>query len=374
MTSDRSDKRHDGNRDAPHAGPDKTRPVSSRHGRNLSARGRARRLCLPAAVLTTAALLTGAALPAAHSAPRRPLNILLLGTDERDTITTAEKRRFHAGGEPCGCSDSMMLVHLSARRDRISVVGLPRDSFATVPAYRDYAGRLRRAHPVKLNAAYQEGGPELAVKTVSAMTGVKVDKYLQVDFRRFMDTVNRVGGVEVCTPRRLKDSATKLDLRPGEHRLSGGPALQYVRSRHFDNSADLGRIQRQQRFLVQALRALSARKLLADPVRTVNWVRTLLGSGPQGFGVVELVRLASELRKVPVSSTEFTTVPIAGFNPVRRDVGSTLAWDRGKARAVFGKLAKDQPLLVARANPRPKDPPSLLGAPVPVRGSAYACR
>ncbi|WP_234330279.1 LCP family protein [Streptomyces acidiscabies] len=330
---------------------------------------------MPTVVLTTAgALLTGAALPAAHSAPRRPLNILVLGTDERDTITAAEKRRFHAGGEPCGCSDAMMLVHLSARRDRISVVGLPRDSFATIPAYRDDAGRTRHAHPAKLNSAYQEGGPELAVKTVAAMTGVRIDKYLQVDFRRFMDTVNQVGGVEVCTPRRLRDSATKMDLRPGRHRLSGGPALQYVRSRHFDGSADLGRIQRQQRFLVQALRGLQARRLLADPVRTVKWARTLLGSGPQGFGVSELVRLAGELRTVPVGATEFTTVPIAGFNPVRRDVGSTLAWDKSKARAVFSKVARDQPLLVKRANPRPKDPPSLVGASVPVRGSAYSCK
>ncbi|QNP72627.1 LCP family protein [Streptomyces roseirectus] len=347
--------------------------TSDRHRakRNLLSR----RSVLPAVVLTTAgALLTGAALPAAHSAPRRPLNVLVLGTDERDTITTAEKRRFHAGGEPCGCSDSMMLVHFSARRDRVSVVGLPRDSLATVPTYRDDAGRTRRAHPAKLNSAYQEGGPELAVKTVSAMTGVKIDKYLQVDFRRFMDTVNQVGGVEVCTPRRLRDRTTKLDLRPGKHRLKGGPALQYVRSRHVDGSADLGRIQRQQRFLVQALRGLSARGLLADPVRTVKWARTLLGSGPQGFTAVELVRLAGELRKVTVSATEFTTVPIAGFNPVRGDVGSTLAWDGKKARAVFGKLAKDQPLVVKRANPRPKDPPSPVGAPVPVRGSAYACR
>ncbi|WP_338683444.1 LCP family protein [Streptomyces acidiscabies] len=351
--------------------------ASNSSERNLSPllRPSLRRLACTAVVLTTTgALLAGAALPAAHSAPRRPLNILVLGTDERDTITAAEKRRFHAGGEPCGCSDAMMLVHLSARRDRISVVGLPRDSFATIPAYRDDAGRTRRAHPAKLNSAYQEGGPELAVKTVAAMTGVRVDKYLQVDFRRFMDTVNQVGGVEVCTPRRLKDSATKMDLRPGRHRLSGGPALQYVRSRHFDSSADLGRIQRQQRFLVQALRGLQARRLLADPVRTVKWARTLLGSGPQGFGVSELVRLAGELRKVPVGATEFTTVPIAGFNPVRRDVGSTLAWDKSKARAMFSKVARDQPLLAKRANPRPKDPPGLVGASVPVRGSAYSCK
>jgi LCP family protein required for cell wall assembly len=228
------------------------------------------------------------------------MNILLMGTDERDTITDAEKREFHAGDHPCGCTDVLMLVHVSARRDRVSVIGLPRDSYAEIPPYRDEAsGRERPPHPAKINAAFQEGGPELAVRTVEAMTGVSVDRYVQLDFRRFMDGVDEVDGVEVCTPRRLKDSATKLDLAPGTHRLGGGRALQYVRSRHVDGSADLGRIQRQQRFLVQALRRVRSGKVLTAPARTGHLVRTLLGSGRQGFSVGELAELAGAPRGCP---------------------------------------------------------------------------
>ncbi|MCX4700619.1 LCP family protein [Streptomyces sp. NBC_01373] len=324
---------------------------------------------------SAAALLGAPTLPARVSSPHG-MNILLMGTDGRDTISDAEKRRFHAGGIACDCTDVLMLVHVSAHRDRVSVVSLPRDSYAEIPPYRDEAtGEERPPHPSKINGAYAEGGAPLAVRTVESMTGLTVDRFLQVDFRRFIDAVNDVGGVEVCTPRRLRDKATKLDLRPGKHRLGGGQALQYVRSRKVDSSADLGRIQRQQRFLVGALRGLQASRLLADPVAAARVVHTLLGSGrvAQGFEAGELVELAVVLGRVPARATEFATVPISGFDETHPEIGSTLVWDRAKADAMFGKLREDRPLIRAGASPKPLDPPRLANS-APVRGSSYACR
>ncbi|MFI7295608.1 LCP family protein [Streptomyces sp. NPDC050121] len=333
-----------------------------------------RRLMIPGIVLiTTGVLLGSSALPGREHAPGA-MNILLMGTDERDTISAAEKHDFHAGGQPCGCTDVLMLIHLSARRDRVSVIGIPRDSAAEIPPNPAGAGGVQRpAHPAKINAAYQEGGPELAIRTVESMTKVSIDRFVQVDFRRFIDSVDEAGGVKVCTPRRLRDSATKLDLGPGTHRLHGGQALQYVRSRHVDDSADLGRIQRQQRFLVQALRGLQAGRLLTDPARTRHLVRTLLGSGPQGFSVSELVELAAVLHRLPASATEFTTVPISGFAPPELGIGAALVWDRGRTDALFAQVREDRPLVAKGANPAPNDPPTVLGSTVAVRGSSYAC-
>ncbi|MFC8434608.1 LCP family protein [Streptomyces sp. NPDC057253] len=332
---------------------------------------------LSSVVLTTSVLLLGgaAALPGRIASAPHGTNILVMGTDGRDTISAAEQREFHAGGVACDCTDVLMVVHVSARRDRVSVVALPRDSYADIPPHLDEGtGKELPARPSKINGAYAEGGPRLTVATVESMTGLSIDHYLQLDFRRFIDAVDQVGGVEVCTARRLQDKATKLDLKPGKHRLKGGRALQYVRSRKVDQAADLGRIQRQQRFLVQALRGLQAQRLLTDPVKTAGVVRTLLGSGQveQGFTAGDLVALAADLHKVQAKNTEFATVPVAGFNPTRPDIGSTLAWDRVKADAMFGKLREDQPLIKAGAQPKPYDPPRITDA-VTVRGSAYAC-
>ncbi|MFJ9018562.1 LCP family protein [Streptomyces sp. NPDC102259] len=345
-----------------------------------------RRLAIPGIVLAaTGALLGSSALPTLPGFPGLPglpgrehaargLNILLMGTDERDILTAGQKQKFHAGGKPCGCSDVLMLIHVSAHRDRVSVISMPRDSYAEIPPYREKPGaRERPPHPAKLNAAYQEGGPELMIRTVESMAKLNIDRFLQVDFRRFINSVDEIGGVEVCTPRRLKDTATRLDLKPGKHRLGGGQALQYVRSRHVDGSADLGRIQRQQRFLVQAWREVRERKLLTHPRRMTNLAETLLGAKRQGFSASELVELVAALHRLPDSATEFTTVPIAGFAPARLGIGAALAWDRKKTDALFTTVRDDRPLIERGAEPKPKDPPDILGKTEPVRGSAYAC-
>ena len=154
------------------------------------------------------------------------MNLLLVGTDGRDKIDREEKRKYRLGGAPCHCTDTIMLVHLSADRERATIVSLPRDTYTELPEHRDPAtGAERAAHPVKLNAAYAEGGPSLTVRTVERMTGVKVDHYLEVDFTSFMKTVDTLGGVQICTARPMKDSYTGLDLAAGTHWLDGGQAL-----------------------------------------------------------------------------------------------------------------------------------------------------
>ena len=69
----------------------------------------------------------------------RGTNILLVGTDGRDKITPEEKQKYRLGGAPCHCTDTIMMVHVSADRDRVSVVSLPRDSYAEVPEHTDAA-------------------------------------------------------------------------------------------------------------------------------------------------------------------------------------------------------------------------------------------
>ncbi|MCH5673792.1 LCP family protein [Streptomyces sp. CME 23] len=273
------------------------------------------------------------------------MNVLLVGTDGRDRITEGERRQYHLGGAPCHCTDTIMIVHISEDRERASVVSLPRDSYAEVPN-----ADGRGTHPVKLNAAYAEGGPHLTVRTVENMTHVKIDHYLEVDFVSFMRTVDVLGGVRICTPTPLKDSYTGLDLPAGTHTLQGGQALQYVRARHLDGASDLGRMKRQQRFLAALIERATSSGVLLNPMKFRDVTTAVLGSvrADKGFGTDELLDLGRAMRNFSPSSSEFTTVPVGQMGYVVKGVGSTVKWDTARAAALFRDLRDDRPLTVHR--------------------------
>ncbi|MFJ5777721.1 LCP family protein [Streptomyces sp. NPDC093094] len=279
------------------------------------------------------------------------MNMLLVGTDGRDRITKAERRRYRLGGAPCRCTDTIMIVHISEDRERASVISLPRDSYAELPPHTDRTtGDRHRAHPVKLNAAYAEGGPQLTVRTVEQMTRVKIDHYLEVDFTSFMRTVDVLGGVRICATEALKDSYTGLDLPAGPHRLGGGEALQYVRARHIDGAADLGRMQRQQRFLAALVDRATSSGVLLNPLKFRDVTRAVLGSvrADKGFGTDELLDLGRAMRNFSPSSSEFATVPIGRMGYAVKGIGSTLKWDPAKSARLFRALRDDRPLAAHR--------------------------
>ncbi|MFI9825303.1 LCP family protein [Streptomyces sp. NPDC052013] len=279
------------------------------------------------------------------------MNVLLVGTDGREKLSEEQRRAYRLGGAPCHCTDTIMIVHISEDRERASVVSLPRDSYAMTPPHTDrVSGEQHKGHPLKLNAAYAEGGPQLTVRTVEKMTRVKIDHYLEVDFTSFMKTVDVVGGVEICTDRHLKDSHTGLDLPAGRHTLRGGQALQYVRARYVDGASDLGRMQRQQRFMAALVDRVTSSGILLNPMKFRDVTLAVLGSvrADKGFGTDELLDLGRAMRNFSPSSSEFTTVPIATMGYAVKGVGSTLKWDPEKSEQIFEALRRDQPLSVHR--------------------------
>ena len=335
-----------------------------------------RLLIAPAALLALApgALASALGGPTELPSPERGLNLLVVGVDSRAGVTAEEKERFRLGGKGCDCTDVIMLVHVSAGNDRVSVVSLPRDSLAELPGpHTDRrTGKVHDSHLAKVNAAHAEGGSALAVETVEALTGLDVHRYLEIDFRRFMDTVDRVDdGVPVCTAKPLKDSATGLDLAAGTTLLGGGEGLQYVRSRKADGEMDFGRMRKQQKFLVNTLDRIRSGGILKDLARLRAFASTLRGTAAaeRGISTSELLTLATRLKALGPSRTELATVPVRGFDTVE-GVGSTVGWDEEGAAEVFARLRADRPL-----PPGDAVAPSELSVAdyEPARGSSLIC-
>lgn len=62
-----------------------------------------------------------------------PINVVVLGSDSRDGEVNDEYGTTPEGDMR---SDTTMIAHLSADRDRVEIISIPRDSLVTVPSCR----------------------------------------------------------------------------------------------------------------------------------------------------------------------------------------------------------------------------------------------
>ena len=84
-----------------------------------------------------------------------------------------------------------MLVRTDPARHRLAYLSIPRDLRVDIPGH----------GPNKINAAFQLGGPALAIKTVRALTGLHVNHVVIVDFADFKDLIDALGGIDVDVPK-----------------------------------------------------------------------------------------------------------------------------------------------------------------------------
>lgn len=196
----------------------------------------------------------------------RRTNILVLGIDKRPGETNAR-------------SDTMMLVSIDPKLDKVVVLSIPRDTKVEI-----------KGSPVdKICAANMIGGPRYAVKTVEKLLDVRIDYYVAMDFNGFKEIVDTLGGVTIDVPQRMYKPSEDINLYPGEQRLNGRQALAFVRFRGYVEG-DIGRTEMQQKFI----------KALADEVlkpKTVAKLPTLVKQLNKyvetDMGVTDMLKMAS---------------------------------------------------------------------------------
>ena len=128
-------------------------------------------------------------------------------------------------------------------------LSIPRDTWVNIPGH----GQS------KINAAYAYGGPALTIRTVEALTGIKINHLIIVNLANFPKFIDAIGGVDVKTGRicsnisgGVKNGGFTLNLRPGVHHLTGVQALTLARTRENACNAasnDLTRAGYQQKIL-----------------------------------------------------------------------------------------------------------------------------
>ncbi|HSV41054.1 MAG TPA: LCP family protein [Nocardioidaceae bacterium] len=291
--------------------------------------------------------------------PKKPLNILLLGSDTR--VGQSEV----LGDTGAGLSDTTILLHLSADRTRAYGVSIPRDLMVERPTCPDDDGTDIPGGLAQWNAAYSYGGPVCTVAQFEAMTNIRVNHSVVVDFTGFKSMVDALGGVNICVPKEIDDEIGRIHLPAGTYEVSGTQALDYVRVRHeISNNGDIGRMKRQQTFLAaMANKAVSAGTLL-NPVKLykfLNAVTNSVSTDDKLSKLTRLVDLANQFKGIGLSKIQFLTMPIATYEPDP----NRLAAGEG-ADELWAALRNDRPLTKAQRDgvTRASDPtPGQTGTP-----------
>jgi len=309
------------------------------------------------------------------SGPKKPLNVLVMGSDNRDGT--------NIGGDTPGLSDTTILLHLSADRKRAYGVSLPRDAMVERPECQTKNGKGKVPGGLtQFNAAYSVGGPACTIKTIERLTDIRIDHFVVIDFAGFKEMVNAINGVKVCVPEEVNDDIGHIHLPAGTYKVNGNQALDYVRVRHNigAETGDIGRMKRQQAFIAAMVEKVVSKGTLANPVRLYRFLDAATHSLTTDTGFAhlkELASLGSSLKNIGLDNVQFITVPNQPYpqdpnrlewSPDAKDVWRKIRFDKP-----LGKLAEDAVTPGRKPGEKPTGEPSSSASASPSpKGSAPA--
>jgi len=280
----------------------------------------------------------------------KAVNILVVGSDQRGALVN--------DGVGGARADTTFIAHISADRTRVDAVSIPRDLWITIPncVYED-GSRVpgSGARNQKYNAAFAYGGMgskgtmtsavACAMKAAEALTGVRLDGYMVVNFGGFAKIVNTVGGIDVWLPCDVFSAkAGNLSLPKGTNHLTGKAALAYARARTgkgLGDGSDLMRIARQQALFEALARKVLSMNYLTDLKTLYNFVGSVADAVATDLGpsLSDIAGFGLSLKDISGEDFTFAMVPVGSAG----DGGSVVVIP-SRAEPIFKALRKDTPL------------------------------
>ncbi|MGI6225529.1 MAG: LCP family protein [Peptococcales bacterium] len=212
----------------------------------------------------------------------RPINVLIIGTDERDN-------------EPSR-SDTLILAALFPQEKQVKLLSIPRDTRVNIPGKKGFE---------KASHAHAYGGADLAVETIEGLLDVNIDYYVKTNFQGFKNIIDILGGVTLNVEKRMYYPEEDIDLQAGLQTLNGYDALAYVRFRS-DGMGDIGRVERQQKFLAALTDHV---KSFATITKIPNLIKETTTHVKTDMGAKDILYFATKFMSIDKESIENTTLP-----------------------------------------------------------------
>ncbi|SJN11862.1 Cell envelope-associated transcriptional attenuator LytR-CpsA-Psr, subfamily A1 (as in PMID19099556) [Leucobacter sp. 7(1)] len=231
---------------------------------------------------------------------KAPINILLLGSDSRDTSDPTASVEEATGFR----SDAILVAQVSPDRKNLTVMSIMRDNWVPIQDHGE----------AKINAAVALGGMPLAVNTVENFIGARIDHVALVDFSSFTKLTDALGGVTVNNTQPFTSTHGGHAFAPGKITLTGEEALGFVRERYAFADGDYQRARNQQAYLKGLMQGLLSKDTMTDPGKLTSTFQALKPYLvlDNDLDLQNAVSLGFDLRSIRSSDIQFFTSPTLG--------------------------------------------------------------
>ncbi|MDD5953562.1 MAG: LCP family protein [Oscillospiraceae bacterium] len=202
-----------------------------------------------------------------------------------------------------GRTDSMMMVSIDNRNQKLKLTSFMRDMYVSIPGYGFN----------KLNAAYAFGGPSLTMATIENNFRVDVDRYVIIDYKKFVEIIDTIGGIDleitadeaqIINEESKEDQ--KLALSAGKVHMTGKQARMYARIRKIDD--DFERTNRQRKVVTAVVEKMKK----TDLVTLTGYLSKILTMITTDMSKDEVLGLISNIMTYLGYEVESYRLPIDG--------------------------------------------------------------
>ena len=243
----------------------------------------------------------------------RPISILAIGSGARPYQDPAR-----------GLADSIHLIEIDPKGRRAVIVGIPRDSYVSIPGH----------GTSKINAAMAIGGPPLLIRTIERLGGIRIHYSALTSFWGLTSMIDQIGGLTVRVPFPMHDQYSRADFHAGVQRLRGAEVLAFSRDRHSLQNGDFGRSENGGRVFVAALRQFRL-ELREDPSVLLRWISAGMRSLSTDLPLRDVLRLAYLCSRIPPDQVQNVVLPGSAGS-----AGGLSIVRLGSVRSIFAQASR----------------------------------
>ncbi len=195
-------------------------------------------------------------------------------------------------------ADSLLLMATNEKKKELTFISLPSN---TEISKHDKESML-------LKQTFADGGAEETKSSVENLLHIRIDKYAVIRYEDFESLIEKAGRLDMYVEKAMNhtDASGNMDinLRQGYQAMDGIGALSYLRYVDTENG-ELGRIQRQERFLKVLLYKLQ------NHMGLYNWAvaKRAWNASETDISSSEAASLAYRLTDFPKENCRFVIIP-----------------------------------------------------------------